>query len=357
MTFMSDIPEPEQSTKDVVDILRVQTWFWAIATRLGVTTAYAVEKYYRTNSDPTYKNKKFEPSKRFKNYEKGLHVPHPGIVRWFDEQERFKGTRQYIDHPFWVLLKTPDINIDELYILLGKLPYHIYKHIFDFELDIDGAEYQPNPDKLLRKAGYLSALKEFDKYSNLDSLAATLGLICEAKHFSTREFKLQHATAADTALRIFLRIATENQFICNSDNIFSLLRERFLTVSYDKTGIQNLEMVGNNLGEILLYNMFILGLINQLHLLKDIDDAPPACLYLSEKHLTQEVMNTISYYGESGEWSKIKKIPEVKNLSRSLRRWEKRQPALFYEPSDYDPYEFDDEPLVEEYPDYIFEDL
>ncbi len=50
------------------------------------------------------------------------------MIDWFGE--RFPETKKSLMHPFWVVAKTPMVDIEELYIQLGRLRPEISDLLF-----------------------------------------------------------------------------------------------------------------------------------------------------------------------------------------------------------------------------------
>lgn len=303
-----------------IERLRIQSWFWDIAGKLELKTGCEVEKFYKTEVNRRTKKYKFVCSNQFNHYKDGINAP-DAVVNWFEKRCDSKGAKISYEHPFWELLKNPSMSLEKLHILLRSLPHDIYSHLLFDHYEHNKRPYLPKATT--RKAGYSSAIKYFDQLSTLDALTACLILVCEAKYFSSDKYIYQYAESACISTRIFLRLATEPRFISIAHILYPILvKDFFINPHSEELPSFSTEI---NVNTHIVFNLSVLTLINHLKILKHFKKPPPACLYLTEKHLTEETIEIIHKNRHLDKLSMIRKLPVIKNITRSLRRWEKKQ--------------------------------
>jgi hypothetical protein len=76
------------------------------------------------------------------------------------------------------------------------------------------------------------------------------------------------------------------------------------------------------IGDFIILGRCRLHIIDRFKLLKKCEIAPPSCLCIAEKYLDLDLLFGIKGLIEAGHENRVKKIPEIINLRRALRKWE-----------------------------------
>jgi len=291
--------KPGRPANGLVDCLNIQLWYFEIAERLGVTSSYAVEKYYKENQ-PDFRPP-FRNTNQFKKYEKGNFFPGKEITDWFESRSegKFKGTSKLLHHPFWRLLKAPAMPHADLYTILHELPADILIHL-------------PWPSRALRYS---------TKVCSFDSLAVCLWLICERRHhFSDSPLKIFYPATLNFIL-ILSCMASHDPFLRVAKPLYQYFKDTFLPKDKKDDIHKMLQHV--KLDGLISKNALILKIIDETSILSQLKDAPPSCLYLAQKHLPDNVISEVMPLINSKKWRQLKRHDQVKKLTASLKRWEK----------------------------------
>jgi len=286
-----------------IDKVHAQAWFCVISARMWHASAYAIEKYYKTNQDDFSGD--FIYTKQFKHYEKGRYLPRHEIVEWFENREdiNFKGTQKIFDNLFWLLLKESRISPNKLYGLLEELP-----------IPVAAAVQSPN-----------DARRFFSELSSFDGLAGCQFLLCEASNNLIRD--------ADSILFNFLvmlqiisRLGAYRDYRSIALPLFNLIRNQCLEFlrPYVNETRETIQLIENlEIEKMIRYRVIILRIIDEMSIFNKLRLAPPSCLYLAEKYITTTILNELSPMIRNNDISKIKSHSSIQKLKRSLRRWEK----------------------------------
>jgi len=306
-------------TNGPLESLKVKLWFWAVAGRVGATTGYALEKYFSPETVKPGPNGGTIRSCRFDKYKRGEHVPDPALVDRIESE--FPGTKLFLEHPFWTIAKTPLTDIEEFYIQLSNLRPEISELLFFSPINRGRMPVR-------RMTGPYGTIEDLIKESDWDALTACIGLIQEAKYlYSNEPGYLQHCLERYTrrTLGVFLPAISQQPFPRIAHELFSYLRENFLNRPQDEAWIRKLDSTNLD-GHIYVYQSMLL-IIEDLDIFKHYYFAPHSCLHLAESHLNGALILKIQRLFMSGNFHEVPKLPEIKNLTRCLRRWEKKRIA------------------------------
>lgn len=288
-----------------LDKVRTILWFWAIANKLGVNSAYAVEKFYFENTNN--KGGHFTSTGKFNKYKNGKHVPSEDVVRWFEK--KFRGTRTWLDHPFWKVA-LPSIEIEELYENLSNLRSGVSDVLF--------YPRQKGLRPIRRDVGSTDALIELDIESDWDALAACFGLIHEAEHF---ERNSDLSLLRLITLQVMSRATSRFPTLKIMPELFTHLRQYFLDETGNDEWLKRLDSV--SFADCKIINNFILELIDDLHILKYFKNPPLRCLFYGQHYLDSNTINQLWNYQFEGGAKKIRKHPSIHGLTTNLRKWER----------------------------------
>jgi hypothetical protein len=303
----SSAKRPGRPPNGPIDRIRVMVWLWAVAIALGKKSGYALELHFTPEKVQRYKGITKRPCK-FDKFKRGDHVPKPELVDMIEEQ--VPGTKVWLEHPLWKVAKTSVTNIDELYKILGNLRPGISELLFPNHNKNGHYEKIQFSEKLLKK---------LDKEGDIDALTACLGLIYEAKYYNN---KLQHWLTARKTFRIFLRVFTLYQLTPVAQDVFEYIRDNFLDSEIDKQWCQSLKAL--NIESFISFKRDTLLLIEDLYIFKHFTKAPASCLYFTDRYIPISVFQHFyEYYGDD-RLEKISRHPQIKKLTRCLRRWESK---------------------------------
>lgn len=295
-----------------VHSLKFQLWFYWIAAELKVTSAYAVEKYYFYNEPNADPNKKFVCKNQFRNYKNGNNGAKSEIIDWFGE--KFPDTKKSLEHPFWLVIQTPMVDIEELYIQLGHLRPEISDLLF-----------YPNKTEgkmpIRRKKDLFKTIDKVSEGSDWDALTACIGLIQEIQYYN---FGPGYFTGLylKCALKILLPFISQDPYVKIADDLFNYLYESFFSKCQDPHWVRILN--STDIKKSIRKYRFMSSVIQALGIFRHHSHIHPTCLYLAERYLKPSVLYTIAKYHQSGDWKKVTQLSEVKLMTRCLRRWEKR---------------------------------
>lgn len=154
--------------KTKVDALRVRTWFEAVRSISGLSSAYAIEKDLHPESFHRDKGWVSRPQ-RWDHYETGTRVPSRELVAYVESV--YPGTAVWLQHPIWKALlphpRSPEEINDELRSLGGVIHFLLFRP----QPDLTQPERYPFNEQMV---GMLSEL------GTLDALATAILLIHES---------------------------------------------------------------------------------------------------------------------------------------------------------------------------------
>lgn len=295
-------------TRSPLDKFRTVLWFWAIANKIGVPSAYAVEKYYfeKTNEQ----DKKFASSGKFNKYQSGKHTPSESLVSWFEK--RFKGTQKWLNHPVWSIA-TPTNDIETLYKKLISLRPEIRKMLFYTN------EETKRVIPIRRGMRCSDELGELDIESDFDSFAAVLGIIQETQILDRKPKVSLHRLIA---VRILTRMVSSLPSLAIMPEFFSYLRRYFLDDPKDRKWNKKLECI--SFPDHNYWNKLTLDIVKGLNILKYFKDPPMRCLYYGQLHLSPEnIFKFHNHFYEEDGIKKLKRHPEISQLTTKIKQWER----------------------------------
>lgn len=306
-----EIRGPGRPPKKEIEETQATHWYWKVCFASKLQCPRAIELAV---SPETFKKRADGGSSypgSFAKYLSGT-LPQDRTVAKTESRFEFKGISEAIYHPFWKIAD-PAIEIEELYTQLAKLHPSITDRLF---------EIRPRNSKMLvrRHSHILDTLEFLNEKSDLDALAACLGLIHEDK-YSGEDSK--HPIIERVALQIFLRIATRDALRMVANKLFTYLKDYFLKNPNNQEWMQYLETLP--LIDSLTLNSFTLHLIDDLNILKSHTYAPPSCLYIAQHKIDQSQVLPLFDQLHSDKKDSIKDLPEIIELTESLGAWERRK--------------------------------
>jgi len=292
----------------------VALWYWQIADKLEKTTDYGVEKHFYPDKFKKRTDGGTGHTSKFNKYKNGKHEPEPEQIQKAEIDA--PGSETLLEHSFWAVIHMPVISKEDIYLQLIKLKPSIVDFLF--------TSYRPAGQVPTRRENPLfEDIDRLYKESDWDALTACLGIVQESRitnRFNALPF-FEH-NYLKLAINLFCKLICQRPFFIIKDELLEYLHEHFFDKCTDATWVAyykdfNIEI------KIQRYQ-YIVYLIEHLKIFKQHDHIPTACLYFTDKYLTKSVFLEIHLYEDTGQHKKISQIPEIKNMTRSLRRWEKK---------------------------------
>lgn len=300
---------PGRPPKKEIEEIQATRWYWKVCFASKLQCPRAIELAV---SPETFKKRAdggWSYPGSFAKYRNGT-LPQNRTVAKTDSKFEFKGISEAIYHPFWAVAD-PTSEIEEVYTQLARLRPDITDRLFE--------TLPRNRKMVVRRHSHICGTLEFlNKRSDLDALTVCLGLIHEDK-FSGKES--EYPIIERVALQIYLRIATRGSLSMVSYKLFLYLKEYFLQNPRNQEWQQYLETLP--FSDVLTLNSYMLHLIDDLNILKSHTFAPPSCLYVAENIIAQSQILPLFDKLHSPEKESVKNNPEIIELTRSLRFWER----------------------------------
>ncbi|KPJ87790.1 MAG: hypothetical protein AMJ53_17630 [Gammaproteobacteria bacterium SG8_11] len=313
MTEMTKNDSRGRPPNGPLDALKAKTWFWKVASKIGVTTGYGMEKYFSPGKVVKVTGGGTNRSGKYDKIKKGLHVPNDETIELAAKE--IPESKKLINHPLWVVAKQPVANAEEFYIQLRKLRPEISNQLF-----LDHLKQGEMPVRF--QAGISYPIDDISKESDLDAFTACVGLLQESIYFSSLTALYRHHFAKQT-LFVLLRFISQPPFYRLAQDYFDYFRKYFFEAHLKEEWVQKLDLI--HLPSYITYYQTIEMLIEDYQILRHHLFVPSTCLYLAEKYITPEVFENIEKLLLEGKPTEITKLKEFRNLVRCLRRWEEKQ--------------------------------
>jgi hypothetical protein len=293
---------------DVLDSLRAKSWYWNVVTLSNAYSGYELEGQFSNEKHLWLNGTKKRPCK-FDKYRRGEHQPSKQLVA--EAGRKYPYTLYLNGHAFWKIAKKPIRSIEELYICLESLRPEISSLLFE-------TSDHKLKHRVKSSYKYVTIFNKLAKEGDIDALAACIGMIQEISLYMNRTPIGLEFVIADAFLKIYQRVASVPPFVYVADELFQYLIHAFLQTT---PGFQ-LEFKINKLGlsRYLYHSQLRILLIAKLKLLRSFPICPTACLNVAERYLTPQILTQLLVSNQEA----ISKNPEIRRLSRALRKWERR---------------------------------
>lgn len=300
--------------KTEVNKFRTMAWFHGVSACLGKNSGYAFRKHFSRNKFDS-SNGSNKRTRRFYNYKSGRNRPNKELIDQVDEE--CPGTKSIIFHPFWDVLESPCQDIQSIYPLLQKLRPEIRQIIFHKTRGGQTA-YQRRND------GYLVPFEKLNKEGDMDALIACLGLIHEMKYYGEDDWAILYTRPT---LNVFIRAISNHPYFYLAEELSEYLNKNFLN-NQDFDEEYAIRISSKVFPSLVRLSLMRLIFIDEFNLLRHYSRAPTSCLHTAESYLSENLIYKIKMMADKGNAKDITKLPEVKKLSRALKRWEeKNMPA------------------------------
>ncbi|MCG7928112.1 MAG: hypothetical protein JAY67_21540 [Candidatus Thiodiazotropha taylori] len=295
--------------------LRARAWFYYVAARLNLkSTGYVLERYFEED-----KVKKDEVDKSIKrpckydNYQKGLFLPSKSLIEKIELS--VPGSKSLIYHPFWDVA-TPIDDISELYIHLNKLSTDVTELLF-----YPGTEHGKMP--IRHHQDYLKTVEVLSRKADLDAFTALIGLLQEDIIINKNSEPNLYFFSMKQTLTAFKRIIYHPPFPDIAHELYEYLCTTFFNNLSDEKVSEWVSSM--DIKESCSYSYLLISIVDELRVLKSYHFPPVSCMYLIERYMTVRAYKLANSCRVASDWSAVKRLPEIRNLTKALRRWELKQ--------------------------------
>lgn len=298
--------------KDATDALRTCAWFYAVQSRSGNASAYALEKQFFA----TCKNSEGSriSTGNWRQYRYGRRVPNEELVSRVEQL--YPKTRVLLELPFWELIRVPAPSFERVHVLMSSLRSDITELLF-YPSSIHG----PRLERFRLKEPY-GAL---DRMSDIEALSAAIGLIREAEY---EDNEYQHYQSAVIALRIFRRLATFTPWTVIGPVLLEYLRTYFLAREYEDFPIRGPAFLAIDLECAAEIRRSMLSKLDDLEVLPFNYAMHRACLYLIDVYGIRKAAFEVDELHRNADWKTVKSAHVVKWFTRRLRSFKLTQSCL-----------------------------
>lgn len=248
----------------------------------------------------------------FSKLMRGERIPGDTIIERTNKV--FPGTDHVAKHPFWRVARCPPIDIGDLYLELSKLDEEISSLFFD-KVSAETGVPRRKPSK------WFEILKQLDWRSDLDALTACVGLFQESEYF--RPTDVDRFMYGAVIMRVFLRLCCQPPFVFVAEDLFDYLKRHFLLKCEDEEWKEEVNTVDINVR--ILITKFLISFLSEIKALKVYWHVPSECLHIVDKYTSTNLLQAIIDITTTEDIVALKKLPDIRNMVRALRRWEKKK--------------------------------
>jgi len=297
--------------KTVPDIIKTMLWYRIVADHLQVNSAYALEKHFFPEIFKKGENRlAINRPCRWDKYRRGIYVPNKYYVDLVEEE--CPGTRLWIEHPLWEIIKQKDSNLVELYNQLSKLRPEVTEILFrEAHFGKKKAHIRKNTNE--------ETLKKLTAICDLDSFTACIGLIQESDYTDNSLFRPFCSRAAFTIFKNTMAFLPFHHIACP---LYRYIKPYFINEYIDDAKwIQRVENF-NITKHIELQNYIILY-FEDMGVLGYSSEEQIFFLNIMLDYLGIELINKILVEKYFCTIKEFHHIPEVIKLIRRLKNWRK----------------------------------
>ncbi|MCU7931134.1 MAG: hypothetical protein KZQ90_10060 [Candidatus Thiodiazotropha sp. (ex Codakia rugifera)] len=300
--------------KSPIKPLRVKSWFYYVAARLDLKrTGYALESYLEQEKVKRNHEGTVNRPCKYDRYKKGLHIPELTLV---DRVEDIvPGSKSLLNHPFWEVAN-PIEDIAELYVHLNKLSPEVVNLLFH-----PGTE--PGKIPIRHRQDYITTLETLSEIADLDAFAALIGLHQEDILTNTFKSPMLHILYMKPLLTAFRKLISQPLFPDIADELFEYITTTLFSELKSETADKLITKM--NISQAIDYSRFLLSIVDKLEILQKYTYPPVSCMHIINRYMTKNIL-AIAFANDSDkDWLAFKRLPEIKNLTKTLKRWELKQ--------------------------------
>ncbi|MCU7853312.1 MAG: hypothetical protein KZQ80_13990 [Candidatus Thiodiazotropha sp. (ex Monitilora ramsayi)] len=307
--------------KSCIKQLKVKAWFYYVATKLDLKpTGYALEKHFdRKRIKPNDAGTISRPCK-FDKYQKGLHMPNPELIDKIEIEAQ--GSKSLIYHPFWDLC-SPIQDLADLYLHLSKLRSEVRDLLF-----LPGSN--PGEMPIRNRIYYEKNLRILARMADLDALSALLGVHQEDCIAEKHGMPKLHVYYLKPFMLSFRRLVSYPPFPHIAHDLFDCLYSnllKILTSRYAKSYLGNVDV-----SRSIEYSRLLITIANKVEVFQGFSSPPISSMYIIERYMNKKTIMMALRCESDYDWREFKKYPDIKNMIRTLRRWEQIQTHLYTNP-------------------------
>lgn len=289
--------------------LRPMLWYWAVSEASGIECPSEMELKFEPLIRNDFNPEEFEVTNKYRRYKNGKNAPSEELVSFIEGL--YPSTRYYLDHPFWHISNPLISDLHRLNVELELLRPEVKSIVFGGSCENEKISHGV-------AIGNLDKVKALSRCSDLDALAALIFMIRECDIVCMPGLKTFYERPAFAVLK---RVVISPPFVRIAGELFEFIWKSFLPITHtDPTYQRPFEDV--RIGDFIILGRCRLYIIDRFKLLKKFEIAPPSCLYIAEKYLDLDLLFSIKGLIDAGHENRVKKIPEIMNLRRALRKWE-----------------------------------
>lgn len=296
--------------------IRVKAWFYYVATSLRLKhTGYALETYLEQDKVRKSDEGTIRPCK-YDGYKKGLHLPRPALI---DQVEILApGSKSLINHPFWDITN-PINDITELYIHLNKLRPEVRDLLF-----FPGTD--PGKIPIRNRRDYIETVETLSKIADLDALSALIGLHHEDYLIEAFGPPALYIFYLRPLLTTFRRLIYHPPFPHIAHELFKYLTTSFFIELKNDFALG--ELADMDVNRAIHHSCFLISLVDDLEILKRFKTPPVSCMHIVERYMTENTLMLAIKYKSEKDWHILRNLRDIRNLTKTLRRWELKQSNL-----------------------------
>ncbi|MEW8147099.1 MAG: hypothetical protein AB2788_15205, partial [Candidatus Thiodiazotropha endolucinida] len=211
---------------------------------------------------------------------------------------------------------SPIYDITELYTHINKLSTDITNLLF-----YPGTE--PGMIPVRRRQDIFKVVGILSKRADLDAFTALIGLLQEDSILNKNETPIVHFLSIKPTLTAFRRLIYHPPFPEIAHDLFDYLSDRFpqeLKSDYAKDLIDRLDI-----SLAIEHSEFLISLVERLNILQKFSRPPVSCMHIIERYMSKKTLTMALTMEIDDDLSTLKKVRDINNLTRALRRWELKQ--------------------------------
>lgn len=173
MSAESSVPvrqSRDRPGRGVIDKLRVHAWYTAVRAVSWSRLDYGLEERFAAETEGQTPRHGYICSGKWRRYRRGA-MPSPSVVEAVEREE--PGTRRWLEHPFWELIGSRSLGLEQLHLSMASLRPQVAKALF--------FQPQANCPSMHRKNGSLAQLEALGRMGDFDALTACLSIALEAE--------------------------------------------------------------------------------------------------------------------------------------------------------------------------------
>ncbi|MEW8073958.1 MAG: hypothetical protein AB2792_10010, partial [Candidatus Thiodiazotropha sp.] len=88
------------------------------------------------------------------------------------------------------------------------------------------------------------------------------------------------------------------------------------------------ELADMDVNRAIHHSCFLISLVDDLEILKRFKTPPVSCMHIVERYMTESTLMLAIKYKSENDWHILRNLRDIRNLTKTLRRWELKQSNL-----------------------------